>query len=85
MSDREIDLGRLYELMDDYRDAVGSRRRQREIENKVLEETVWQVRQEEYVLPEDDLRALLDRIDDSEARRFLRRILLNFAKSVRTL
>lgn len=73
-----IDVSQLYDLMDDY-ESTNSRTRQREIENKILEETVWQVREKDFVLSEADLRTLLDRVDDEDnvSRRILMRRFVN--------
>lgn len=74
----DIDLKRLSELMEDYQSTT-TREKQRQIENEVLAETVWKVRQENHLLSEADLKTLLDRIDDDDevAKRILIRPFVN--------
>lgn len=61
----DINAAKMRELMQDYR-AAGSQSRRREIENEVLEETVWKLQSDEYVVTRKELMILQDRIGDDE-------------------
>ncbi|WP_424004180.1 hypothetical protein ACOZ4I_06495 [Haloarcula salina] len=81
----DIDLHRLYELIDDYQ-STSNREKQRQIENQVLEETVWKVPEtdEKYYLTEREANILQKGIviNDPEVRRILRKVFIrNMNKS----
>lgn len=69
----DIDIEKLRELMEDYR-ATGSDSRRREIENDVLDETVWKLQPDEYILTKRQLWILQDRIDDEVANRIFKQL-----------
>ena len=74
---QDIDLTRLHELMDEYQSTT-ERQRQREIENKVLAETVWKTRNHEHRISDADLQRLLESVDEDDkiANRILRSIFI---------
>jgi hypothetical protein len=69
----DIDIDKLCELMEDYR-GTGSESRRREIENDVLDETVWKLQPDEYILTKRQLWILQDRIDDEVANRIFKQL-----------
>jgi transcriptional regulator NrdR family protein len=76
-NDVPIDIERLGELINQY-DQTDDRERQREIENEVLSETVWQDLSEiddEMTFTPEDIRRVYGAVPDDahEAKRILRR------------
>lgn len=71
----EINTRKIEELIDQYGEAE-TRRERREIENKVLEATVWQHDQEEpfaaFSLRQFEMIAAAVETDDKEVQRLLR-------------
>ncbi len=78
----QIDTEQLAECMEQYREA-DSRERKREIENRVLAETVWRTRSqaqtEKAKFSQSELEVIHSAVTDDalEAKRLLRRNLLN--------
>lgn len=67
--DVEIDAERIQELIENYRSAETAQQR-REIENRVLEATVWQVTSEESFASynRDELEAIRSAVDTDDER-----------------
>jgi hypothetical protein len=78
----QIDTEQLAECMEQYREA-DSRERKREIENRVLAETVWKTRSqaqtEKAKFSQSELEVIHSAVTDDalEAKRLLRRNLVN--------
>lgn len=70
----KVDFSEILDIMDEY-ERTHSQQKRRRLENKVLQETVWSIPQDEYSISREDLRRLRQYVneDDLEAQRLLRK------------